>query len=330
MAIEPKGKAKGGIERAKSLTPEKRRKIASDAAKARWGIKAIHKGNFASDFGIDVDCYVIDDSQKTAVVSKRGMGAALGLGEGGTRVTGFLKGAKIAPYVGHELSQKLGNPLIFQLPSPGGKSQPPTPIHGYDVTMLIDVCKAIVNAEAAGSLTPRQAHIAKQAHIILSASAKAGIKGLVYALAGYRPEAEEVIAAFKAFVLEEAKKYEREFPNELYLQWYRLYEIPVLARGKPWQFRHLTVKHIYYPLAQSSGKILELLQAIKAKGGDQKTKLFQFLNETGARALRMQLGRVLEMSEDSDSRQEYEARIKKRFGAQQELALVMPDEPVNE
>ncbi len=57
----------------------------------------------------------------------------------------------------------------------------------------------------------------EQAQIIVSASAKNGIRQLVYALAGYNPTAEEVITAFKLYVQEEAKKYEPEFPNELYM-----------------------------------------------------------------------------------------------------------------
>jgi hypothetical protein len=160
--------------------------------------------------------------------------------------------------------------------------------------------------------------------VILNASAKAGIKGLVYALAGYNPTAQEVITAFKMYVQEEAKKYEKEFPNELYMQWHRLYDIPVHERGKPWHFKHLTVAHIYFPLAQSNGKILQLARATKANAGDRKTKLFQFLSEVGARALRMQLGRVLEMAESSDDKAAYERKIVQRFGGQQELALVFP------
>jgi hypothetical protein len=38
----------------------------------------------------------------------------------------------------------------------------------------------------------------------------------------------------------------------------------------------------------------QLLKALKAKEGDRTKKLFQFLNEVGARALRMHIGRVLE------------------------------------
>jgi len=60
-------------------------------------------------------------------------------------------------------------------------------------------------------------------------------------------------------VQEEARKYEPEFPNELYMQWHRLYDIPVPVRGKPWHFKYLTVRHIYHPLAQSKGTIYALL-----------------------------------------------------------------------
>ena len=103
---------------------------------------------------------------------------------------------------------------------------------------MIDLCKAIIAAESDGKLQARHNKIAKQAHIIVGASAKAGIKGLVYALAGYDPTTEEVIAAFKLYILEEAKKYEPEFPSELYLQWHRIYDIPVRERGRPWHFKY--------------------------------------------------------------------------------------------
>jgi hypothetical protein len=217
----------------------------------------------------------------------------------------------------------LENPLKFQAGT-GGSEQPPAIIHGFDVTLLIDVCNAIIKAEAEGKLLKRHDKNAKQAHIILSASAKSGIKGLVYALAGYNPTAEEVIAAFKLYVLEEAKKYEPEFPNELYMQWHRLYNLAVPARGKPWQFKSLTVRHVYYPLAKSSGKLYALLKALKSQDGDRAKKLFQFLNEVGARALRMQLGRVLEMAESSPDKYAYESKIAERFGGQTELELVVP------
>jgi len=331
MTLDPdklQGRARGGAIVAAKLTPQERIERARKGALARWGekpLQAIRKGNFQKDFGIDVECYVLDDLGKTAVISQRGMGQAIGLKDSsGQALTRFVEGKSIAPHLGAELLEKLDKPLIFNSVLPGAKL-PPAVGHGYDVTILIDVCKAIVKAEADGKLRTSQANIAKQAHIVLNASAKAGIKGLVYALAGYNPSTEEVIAAFKVYVREEAKKYEQEFPNELYMAWHRLYKIPIPARGKPWQFLHLTRRHVYYPLAKSNGKVYELLKALKAKDGDQNKKLFQFLNDIGARALRMQLGRVLEMAESSvDDPILYESKVAERFGDQRELDLVLP------
>jgi hypothetical protein len=57
---------------------------------------------------------------------------------------------------------------------------------------------------------------------------------------------------------------------------------------------------------------------------DRAKKLFQFLNEIGARALRIQLGRVLEMAESSPDKFTYENKIAERFGGQKELELIVP------
>ncbi|WP_316176539.1 MULTISPECIES: P63C domain-containing protein [unclassified Bradyrhizobium] len=315
----------GGAKRAEILPATRRSEIAKRAALARWGAKATHKGSFKNDFGIDVDCYVLDDAQKTAVMSQRGMAEALGLAAGsGGRLPSFIQSERMAAYVGRELREKLENPIIFQgLGAVAGN--PGSTVHGYDATILIDLCRAVLAAEAEGRLAAaRYANVVRQAHIIVGASAKAGITHLVYALAGYNPTAEEVIAAFKLYVQEEARKYEPEFPNELYLQWHRLYDLAVPKRGKPWHFKSLTVRHVYYPLAKSNGKILELLKALKSQDGDRAKKLFQFLNEIGARALRIQLGRVLEMAESSPDKFVYENKIAERFGGQKELELYVP------
>ncbi len=319
---EPTGRAKGGLVVAAKMTPEERSNRASKGAVARWGtpLIALKKGNFKDELGIDVECYVLNDVSKSAVISQTGMGKALGLSTRGNAFPRFLASQAMAGALGAELSQKLENPLKFQWRS--GGAQPPVNVSGSDATLLIDVCHAILRVEASGKLKASQRVVATNAAILISASAKSGIKGLVYALAGYSPSTEEVIQAFKLYVQEEAKKYEKEFPQELYMQWHKLYGIPVPIRGKPWHFKHLTVKHIYYPLAKSNGKILELIRALKSKDGDRQKKLFQFLNEVGARALRMQIGRVLEMTESSKTQQEYEAKIIERFGGQQELDLV--------
>jgi hypothetical protein len=66
------------------------------------------------------------------------------------------------------------------------------------------------------------------------------------------------------FVRDEAREYEKEFPNQLYREWYRLYRLPEPQRNKPWKFMHLTLDQVYKPLAKSSGRILELVKVLRA------------------------------------------------------------------
>lgn len=321
-------RAKGGVARAEALSPEVRRAIARKAAKARWAaskpMRATHKGSFSHEFGIDVDCFVLDDEQKTAVISQRGMAAALGLDKvSGAGLPRFIEGKKIAPYVGGDLAEKLSKPLIFQWDAPvlNSAKKLAVAVHGYDVTILIDLCKAIITAQEDGNLLDRQKHIVKQAKIIVNASAKAGIKGLVYALAGYDATRQEVIAAFKLYVSEEAREYEKEFPDQLYAEWYRLYQLPKPQRNKPWKFRTLTLNHVYYPLAKSNGKILQLTRAQKAKSNDRWTKLHQFLSEVGTKALRTHLGQLLGIAQVSENQSQYERNVERIFGSQLELTI---------
>jgi hypothetical protein len=323
MSENISGKAKGGKVLAEMMSPEERKERAKKAAIARWGIKppkATHKGNFEKEFGFDVECYVLDDEQKTAVIHQRGMGTAMGFSaQGGGRLHRFISGKNIAPYIGLNLREKLENPIVFQGLDTVSGDPSSKKLHGFDVTLLIDICKAIVAAEADGVLNWKHAKIAKQAHVILNASAKAGIKGLVYALSGYDATREEVIAAFKLYVREEAREYEKEFPDQLYAQWYRLYNLPKPGRNHPWKFKHLTVNQVYIPLAKSNGKIHELLRGQKAASGGRWKKLHQFLAEIGVKALRTHLGQLLGIAQISRDEYEYEKHVNNVFGDQPRL-----------
>ena len=92
-----------------------------------------------------------------------------------------------------ELRAKIDNPLVFQY---SGQSKNINNAHGFDITVIVDIGKALIDAKNAGTLPSSRTH-----------SAKSGIKGVGYALAGYRPEVQEVIDAFKAFVREEARQH---------------------------------------------------------------------------------------------------------------------------
>lgn len=315
----PKGRAKGGIATANKLTPEQKTDRAKKGAAARWGLKTTHAGNFKEAFGIDVDCYVLNDSAKTAVISQRGMAVALSMGDGGSRLPRFVSAKGFAPYVGPELRKKLENPIVYQQVNVGQKSSTTASAHGYDAAVLIDLCQAIIRADTDGALHPSQQTVAKQAYVIVAASAKAGIQGLVYALAGYDRTREEVIEAYKMYVREEAREYEKEFSPELYEQWYRLYGLTKPERGRPWEFRYLTIDHIYKPLAKSNGKVFDLAKSNKTVNGEKNDKIHQFLSEVGVKALRTQVGKITGIATVSDSREEYERYIAEKVYGQRSL-----------
>jgi hypothetical protein len=309
-------RAKGGIARREALSPETRAEIAKKAAAARWGVKASHRGNFQEQLGIDVECYVLEDTEKTAVISQTGMARALGLTSRANALPRFLANKVMSENGGAELLQKMENPIKFQWGT-GGAGMPPSTIHGFDSSLLIDICNTIIANEK--QLGERYATVAHQAHIIVGASARLGIRNLVYALAGYNPTTAEVIAAFKLYVAEEARKYEAEFPNQLYVQWHRLYDLAVPDRGRPWYFKHLTVNHVWWPLASSSGHILSLTRAQKAARQERSKKLHQFLSEVGVKALRQHLGQLLGIAQVSNDKAEYEKHVRRIFGPQTEM-----------
>lgn len=291
---------------------------------------ATHRGNFKKDFGIDVDCYVLNDERHTAVISKRGMARSLGMSDRGNSITNLVQSKSLSEIItsADGLREKLSNPLIFKDSlSADGKLNPI--VHGYDVTILIDLCQAIKKANEEGKLAPNQKHIARQAGIIVAASAKAGINGLVYALSGYDVTREEIISSFKRFVAQEARGYEKEFPDELYKEWYRLYQEKRPKKNKPWRFMHLTNSQVYKPLARSNGRLLKLLKVHKREYGNKNNRLHQFLAEIGVKALRQHLGQLLAIAKLAKSRVEYECNFEKLFSDQLPLDLSLDENDGN-
>ncbi|MCL2445411.1 MAG: P63C domain-containing protein [Oscillospiraceae bacterium] len=292
-------------------------------AKKEPTLTSVKKGNFKDyGFDFDVECHVLDDEGGTAVISQRGMAAAIGLTDtSGSALPRFVSTKTMSKHVVVGLKKKIENPLTFKDSSVVAG----TITNGFDVTDLIDVCKAILSAHASKELDEiRYANVIAQAQVLLNASAKLGIKGLVYAITGYDATREQVIRSFKMFVANEAKEYEKEFPNQLYAEWYRLYNLTPPKRNKPWKFKHLTVKQVYRPLANSNSEIYNLL--VDAKGADPKNKskrLFQFLEEVGRTDLRQHLGQLLGIARISKTAKEYERHFETLFG--QDVQITFDD-----
>ncbi len=278
---------------------------------------ATHKANLREAFGVDVDYYVLKDKRR--LISKTGMASAIGQkSPRGNTFTRVMERQNISKYVSAELREKIENPIIFQYQDTSAG----LPVHGYDATILIDVCNVIIAAERNGALAPSQRDMFFQAQIILGATAKGGIIFLGDKLAGYDSTRQEYIELYKQFIKEEARKYEPEFSEEFYDVFYRLYGLDKdKYKNHPQFFALLTRKYVYQPLANSNGAILENLDAknpIIYKSG-RKYKLFQFLEDVGVKALRNHLGQIIGIGKLSDNNAEFKKNFNKVFGKQTEF-----------
>lgn len=138
--------------------------------------RAISTG--ALKFGdAEVDCYNLDDGRR--VISQRGVVRALQGGSKGATSHGNL--ARFFERLPAESSAKLADPsaeIAFVLPSG-------TTAHGRDAEWFIDLCNAYLDALVAGTLHPKQRHLAAQARVIVAACSKVGIAALIDEATGY-------------------------------------------------------------------------------------------------------------------------------------------------
>ena len=305
--------SRGGHKRAELLSPEERKLIASKAAAARWSprpvavvdpnrIPSAERQGELKIGEIVLDCYHLDDGRR--VFHKRGIARALGLkSAGGNAFKKMISRKGVGSALGEELREKIDNPIVFLPltldPSHGSSHNFG---HGYEATVLIDICDALIQAQHARKLAPSQAFLAMQAEIIVRSSAKLGIIALIDEATGYIADKrkEEYRQLFQAFVQEEFRQWEREFPDRFFDMLYRLYG---LRRKNPKSFKHpgffgrFIRKYVYYPLANSNGAILEELDKrnpVVYVGGGRRYKLFQFLTEEiGLPAFRQHLWQIV-------------------------------------
>src|ERR1700722_6836901 len=168
---EATGRARGGVARAEGMTAKERKALAKKAAAARWSgdIKQATHGSDDHPLkigDIEIPCYVLED--ETRVLSQRGvvvggLGIQYGGGSrinGADRLTSFLQGKGISPYVSSDLLALVGDPIKFRHSGGGGVAW------GYPATILADLCDVVLAARKARVLQKQQEHIADRCEIL--------------------------------------------------------------------------------------------------------------------------------------------------------------------
>lgn len=305
-----KSKQIGGKARAKVLTPEKRREIAIKASNARSLDKNLNVTHGSEDNNlllgdIKLPCFVLKNGKR--VLLQKNMATVLDISDtGGQRIIKFTGTKFLSEFIDEVLIEKINNPIIFKLPN--GKCT-----KGYDATLLIDICNAVLQARSKYQLTPVQKRIATQCEIIVRSVAKVGIIALVDEATGYQEEREknELSEILQKFITKELQPWTHTFPLDFYKELYRVRGLEYGKEKIPSYFGHLTNNIIYKRLAP---EILDHLKRLtpKSQNGHKTARYFQSLSkDLGYHRLKEHLGSVVTLMKLSDNYDEFEVKLNK-------------------
>ena len=181
---------------------------------------------------LEIPCYVLEDG--TRVFSGRGVQKAIGYdSKSGQWMKSFCNIKGLSPYFyagDQSIAERLSNPIKFKRVDAGG-SQSDT--NGYEVTLLVDICSIIIDANRAGDFDDTK--IVRNADIIIRSVAKVGIIALVDEVAGYQQDknrAKDELQKFLAqFISDEASRWVKTFNDSFFEMIYRMH-------GWSWTLTH--------------------------------------------------------------------------------------------
>jgi hypothetical protein len=227
---------------------------------------------------LELQCYVLNDERRVLV--QRGLQSSLGMSTGGgtggaQRIVQFVDSKSIKPFISKELRLRIENPINFTVPS-GALA------YGYEATILIDICDAIMESKKQGKLHKFQEHIAERAEMLMRAFAKTGIIALVDEATGYQEvrERDALKQFLERFLLEERGRWVQTFPPEFFEAIFKMKGWTwKQANGgkKPQVVGHYINNYVYSRLAP---RILEELRERNPKDekGNRKGKHPQWIN----------------------------------------------------
>lgn len=255
------GASKGGVARAKKLSPEERSEIARQAVETRWERagktkvhlpKATHDGDLKIG-DIAIKCAVLEDG--TRVLSRTTFIKAIGRkgkAKGGRgyddefKVPVFLSANNLKPFISNELIEN-SKPILFKLY--GQQSI------GYKAELLPQVCNVFLDADEAGEIAGNQKHIVEKCKILIRGFATVGLIALIDEATGYQ-EIRDRIALQKIldkYLTDDWAKWTKTFPDDYYRELFRLKNIPYppiqSSTKKPSYVGHWTNEIIYSRLA---------------------------------------------------------------------------------
>jgi len=336
--VPAKGKAKGGVARAASLTPEERSEIARQGAIARWGDRLgdLPKAAYIGELTIGdmvFPCSVLSDG--TRILTQSDFMAGMGMYYSGwvaknrtaedvsAEVPHFLSFSTLKPFINKHLGDLQSITVKYR--TVGGNVA-----HGIKAETIPKICEIWLDADEQAALGVRQKKVAAKAKILMRALAHVGIIALVDEATGYQEirDKKALEAILDRFLRKEFAAWAKRFPDEFYQEMFRLrgWEWSGMKVNRPSVVGRYTNDLVYDRLAPN---ILEELEKKNPKNekGNRVRKHHQWLTEDiGHPALAQHLYAIIGFMRASGTWDDFYRMMQRAFPKKNTTMLLpMPD-----
>lgn len=219
----------------------------------------------------EIPCYVLEDG--TRVLVQGSMIKALGMsrgsaGSGGDRLAGFVSTKALSEFVSKDLLGVITHPIKFK--APNGSTA-----YGYEATVLVDICDAVLEARSKGKLNYQQEHVAKACEALVRSFAKVGIIALIDETTGYQQvrDRKALQAFLDKFLQKEARKWIKTFPDEFFESIFKMkgWTWSQASQKKPGVVGHYINNYVYARSGPGLLKKLRELNPVVEKTGRRAT-----------------------------------------------------------
>jgi hypothetical protein len=209
---------------------------AGDEVESVQGLPTAKHRGFLTVSDPPVPCYVLDNGLR--VIGRTSATEMLTGIKGGGSLEKYIDVNALKPFISKD--KLLEEMVAFSLPEVEGLGRA---VKGLRSDVFIELCQGFVaamNSHLMGrsKLTDRQLEMAAKASMFLSACAKIGLDALIDEATGYQYERAEDALQLKlrAYLADEIRKWERTFPEELWIEFGRLtgWSHSVTKRPKYW------------------------------------------------------------------------------------------------
>lgn len=187
---------------------------------------------------------------------------------------------------------------------------------GYKAEILPHICDIYLSARDDDVLTESQKPLAIAADILMRSLAKVGIVSLIDEATGYQFERDTkaLQKILSQYIAEEFLPWVKTFPDEFYIQMFRLRKWDYKGRLKTPYAGQLTNFLVYNRLPEGVLDELKRLNPVLNKNGYRKHKLHQGLTkEVGYQHLLQQISTVTTMMRGFDTWDEFEPVFRRAF-----------------